>query len=158
MLMVQYNCGQGYESIVIALKTALSTRAGIVMVQEPFIGNREISYSGFNFYWPQGERKNIRVITTVKKELVTKIVVNHKMNLVNHPYFILLEIRELDLQSKRLGRKIRVVNVYDNWVRKGCTWNGGIYCIRRALENVNWKPVIQGQVLIARDINAHSPV
>ena len=77
MLVVQYNCGQGYESTVMALEIALSIRAGIVMVQEPFIGNREIAHSRFNFYWPQGERKNIRVMTVVRKELVDKIMINH---------------------------------------------------------------------------------
>ena len=50
--MVQHNYGQGYESIVIALEIALSIGAGIVMVQERFIDNREISQNGFNFYWP----------------------------------------------------------------------------------------------------------
>ena len=39
MLVVQYNCGQGYESMVMALETALSIKAGIVMLQEPFIAN-----------------------------------------------------------------------------------------------------------------------
>ncbi len=51
MLLIQHNCGQGYESTVMALKTELSIEAGIVMIQEPFISNREISHSGFNFYW-----------------------------------------------------------------------------------------------------------
>ena len=39
MLLVQHNCGQGYKSIVIALETGLSVEAGIVLIQEPFIGN-----------------------------------------------------------------------------------------------------------------------
>ena len=114
MLVVHHNCGQGYESMVMALETALSVKAGIVMIQETFIGNREISHSGFNFYWPQGERKNIRVMTAVRKNLVDKIVVDHRTDLVNHPYFMLLELQELDLRSKRPGRKTRVVNAYDN--------------------------------------------
>ncbi len=59
MLVVQHNCGQEYESTIMALETALSVEAGIAMVQEPFIGNREICHSGFNFYWPPGERKEI---------------------------------------------------------------------------------------------------
>lgn len=50
MLVVQHNCGQGYESTIMALETALSIGAGIVMLQEPFIGTREISHSAFNFY------------------------------------------------------------------------------------------------------------
>lgn len=32
MLVVQHNCGQGYESTVMALETAISVGAGIVMV------------------------------------------------------------------------------------------------------------------------------
>ncbi len=79
-----------------ALETGLSVEAGIVMIQEPFIGNREISHSGFNFYWPQGERKNIRVMTAVRKTLVDKIMVDHRTDLINHPYFMLLEIQKLD--------------------------------------------------------------
>lgn len=158
MLVIQHNCGQGYESTVMALETALSVEAGIIMVQEPFIGHREISHSGFNFYWPQGEKKNIRVMTAVRKDLVYKIVIDHRTDLVNHPYFMLLEIRELNPRSKRLRRKTWVVNVYDNQVGRGCTWDGGVYRTRRALEDINWGSVIRGRVLIAGDINAHSPV
>ncbi len=158
MLVVQHNCGQGYESTVMALKTALSVEAGIVLVQEPFIGNREICHSGFNFYWPPGERKEIRVMTAVRKDLGDKIMVDHRTDLIHHPYFMLLEIRELDPQSKKPGRKMRVVNVYDNRVGRGCTWDGGIRRTRRALEDIDWEPIIRGRVLIAGDINAHSPV
>ncbi len=75
MLVVQHNCGQGYESRVMALETALSVEAGIVLVQKLFIGNREICYSGFNFYWPSGERKETRVMTAVRKDLGDKIIV-----------------------------------------------------------------------------------
>ena len=82
----------------------------------------------------------------------------HRTDLINHPYFMLLEIRELDPRSKKPGRKTRIVNVYENRVGKGCTWDGGISRTRRALEDINWEPVIRGRVLIAGDINAHSPV
>ena len=53
-------------------------------------------------------------MTAVRKNLVDKIVMDHKTNLINHLYFILLEIRKLDPRSKKRGRKIRVVNMYDN--------------------------------------------
>ena len=104
-----------------ALETALSIRAGIIMVQEPFIGNREIAHSGFNFYWLQGEKKNIRVMTAMRKELVDKIIIDHRTDLFNHPYFMLLEIQELDPQLKKPRRKTQVVNVYDNRVGRGYT-------------------------------------
>ena len=96
MLIVQHNCGQSYENTLMALETALSVGAGIVMIQEPFIGNRKICHSGFNLYWPQKERKKIRVMTVVRKNLVDRILVDHRMDLVNHPYFMLLKIRKLD--------------------------------------------------------------
>ena len=57
----------------------------------------------------------------MRKNLIYKIVVNHKMDLIDHPYFILLEICKLDLYSKREGGKARVINAYDNQIRKSCT-------------------------------------
>lgn len=158
ILIVQPNCGQGYESTIMALETALTVKVGIVIIQEPFIGNREISHNGFNFYWPQDERKHIRVMTAGRRTLVDKIVVDHRTDLINHPYFMMLEIQELDPQSKRPGRKTRIFNVYDNRVGSGCTWDGGISCTRRALEDINWSSVIQGRVLLAGDMNAHNPL
>ena len=40
----------------------------------------------------------------VKRYLLDKIVVEHKTDLVNHSYFMLVEIWDLDL-SKKPGRK-----------------------------------------------------
>lgn len=136
MLVVQHNCGQDYESTIMALETALGIGADIVMLQEPFIGTREISHSAFNFYWPQANRKEIRVMTAVRKEFTNMIFVDHRTDLINHLYVILLGIRKLDPRSKKPGRKMWVVNVYDNRVGRGCTWGGSISCIQRALEDI----------------------
>ena len=144
MLIIQYNCGRRYESIVMALEAALDIGAGIIMLQEPFIGNRELIYSAFNFYWLQGERTVIRVMTTIRKDLLDMIVVEHRTDLVNHPYFTLLEIRDLDQQSKWPGRKTRVLNVYNNRFGQGCTWAGNTLQVRQALEDIKWKLIIQG--------------
>ena len=158
MLIIQYNCGRGYKSTVMALETALIIKAGIVMLQEPFIGNRELFHSAFNFYWLQGERSEIRVVTAIRKDLMNKFVVENKTNLVNSPYFILLEIRELDQQLRKPRRKMRALNVYDNRVGQGCTWNGGNPYIRWALEDMKWESIIQGRFLMTRDVNTHSHV
>ncbi len=88
MLLVQNNSRQGYENTVIVLETTLSIEAGIVMVQEPFIGSREIFHSGFNFYWPKGERKEISVMTTIRKDLRNEIMIEHRTDLIHHPYFM----------------------------------------------------------------------
>ena len=55
-------------------------------------------------------------------------------------------------------RKIRVVNAYDNQVGRDCIGDGGISRTKKALEDINWGPVIRGQVLITGNMNAHSPV
>lgn len=75
------------------------------MIQELFINNSEIFHSGFNFYWPQKKRKNFKIMMVMKKELVDKIEIDHKTDLINHPYFMLLKTQELDLQLKRFGTK-----------------------------------------------------
>lgn len=97
-------------------------------------------------------------MTAIRKELTDKIVIEHRTDLINHPYVMLLEICELDPRSKKPGRKTRAVNVYDNRVGRGCTWEGGTSRIRRALADIRWESVIHGRVLIAGDINAHSPI
>lgn len=35
-------------------------------------------------------------MTAIKKNLLDKIIIEHKTDLVNHPYFILFKIRDLD--------------------------------------------------------------
>lgn len=97
-------------------------------------------------------------MTAMRKKLIDKIVIDHKTDLLNHSYFMLLEIWRLNLQQKRPERKIQVVNIYDNWGERSYIQDGGIYYTRKALEDVNWRLVIQGQVLIAKDINAYSSV
>lgn len=77
MLVIQHNCGRGYENTIASLETAISIGAGIVCLQEPFLGNRNICHSAFNFYWPGGSRTNARVLTAVTKELVNEIIVEN---------------------------------------------------------------------------------
>ncbi len=104
-----------------ALEIALNVGTGIIILQKPFIGNRELSHSIFNLYWPQRDRTAIRIMTAVRRDLVNKIIVEHKTDLVNHPYFMLLEIRDLNL-SKKPRKKTRVLNVYNNRVKQACIW------------------------------------
>ncbi len=158
MLVVQHNCGRGYESTIAALETSLSIGAGIACLQEPFIGNKSISHSAFNLYWPEGSRNEARVLTTIKKELVSRIVVDNRTDLVDQPYFLALDIRDIDSRTNKPARRMRVVNSYDNRVKQGCTWEGGTPQNRRALEDILWDQVIWGRVLLLGDMNAHSPI
>lgn len=68
-------------------------------IREAFIGNQELSHNAFNFYWPQGEKTEIRVMMEIRKDLTYKIVVEYRTDLLSHPYFIL---------SRNLGAKLAV--------------------------------------------------
>lgn len=144
--------------MVMTLKTSLNVTEGIVMILEPFIGNQEICNSGFNFYWLQKEKKEIRVITAIQKDFADKIIVEYITDFINHPYFMSLKICKLDAQSKNLGRKTRVINMYHNQVGIRFTGDGCICHIKKALEDINWKPIIRVRVLKAGKIKAHSSI
>ena len=118
MLVIQQNCGKGYECTLSALETALGLGASIVCIQEPFIGNRSISHSGFNLYWPiAGEnRRDIRVLTAVRKEIVNNVVLDNRLDLANHLYSLVLDIKELHPKTRKPISRTRVVNIYDSSV------------------------------------------
>ena len=42
----------------------------------------------------------MRVMTAIKKDVMNKAVIDHRTDLVNHPYFMVLEMPEIDLRSK----------------------------------------------------------
>lgn len=79
MLVIQQNCGKGYECTISALEAGLGLKAAVVCIQEPFLGNRDISHSGFNLYWPSGtdNRKDMRVLTAVKKDIISTVVIEN---------------------------------------------------------------------------------
>lgn len=95
-------------------------------------------------------------MTAVRKDLLDKIVVKYMTDLVNHLYFVFLEIWDLNQQTKWPGQKTQVFNVYDNRVGQGCTWYGHNLRVRQALKNIKWELIIGGRFLMAGDLNAHS--
>jgi hypothetical protein len=110
MYIVQLNCQKGYEHTMAALKTALRFEAGVVCIQEPFIGDKPLIHSAFNLYWPSGCRKNLRVLTVVRRDMLNRVVVESRLNIVDHPYYLALDIKELTA-SDGGGRQTSVVNV-----------------------------------------------
>ena len=61
----------------------------------------------------------MRVLTAVKKDILSKVVIENRTELVSHPYCMVLDIRELHPQSGKPLRRTRVINLYDNKVGKG---------------------------------------
>lgn len=127
------------------------------MIQELFIANQEIWDSWWNFYCLLKEKKEIWVMSAVWRDLENGSIVDDRIDLVNHLYIFLLEICGLNLQSKKPGKKTRVVKLYDNRVWPQGTWNGNIQRIIRTLEHVDGEKIVRGRMLIAGDIYAHNP-
>ena len=158
MLVVQKNCGKGYECTISALEAGLCLNASVVFIQEPFLGNRSLVHISFNLYWPSGtdNRKDMRVWIAVKKDILNRVVFGNRTDLISHPYCICLDIQEVDPQSRKSLRKTRVVNLYDDKIGKGQPWEGFCPTPRRAIQDICWRPVIQSRVLIVGEMNAHS--
>lgn len=123
MLVVQQNCGKGYECTISALETALSLGALMVRIQEPFIGNRTISHSGFNLYWLADRRnwEDIRVLTAVRKDIADNVILENRSDLASRPYCLIVDVKELHPRTRKPIRRTRVVNIYDNSVGQGHT-------------------------------------
>lgn len=102
--------------------------------------------------------QEIKIIMIVQNKLTNKIVVEYRIDLINHLYVMLFEIRKLDPRSIKLARKKQVVNVYHNQIERVCTWDSSISYPRRVLEDIECKPVIQGRIMIAGNSNTDSLV
>ena len=110
---------------------------GIVCIQEPFIGKRDIQHNGFNLYWPGGERRNARVFTIIRKDLTNRIVIEKRSDLIDYSYLIVLDIRDLDQKIRIPIRRIRVINIYDQVIDRGYTYLRTYIKRRRAIEDIS---------------------
>ena len=50
MLVIQQNCGKEYESTISVREAGLSLNAGVVCIQEPFLGKKDLLHAEFNLY------------------------------------------------------------------------------------------------------------
>lgn len=56
------------------------------------------------------------MMTAIKKDMINKVMIDYRINLVNYSYFMVFDMRENNLRLKRPGKKTYIVNVYDNKV------------------------------------------
>jgi hypothetical protein len=92
MLVVQHNAARSAPISQAALEAALESGAGVVCLQEPGLTNW--THAGFIFYWPTGPREHCRVVTAIRRDVAPRIVVNACQDLVDHPYFIVVDVLE----------------------------------------------------------------
>lgn len=102
------------------------------------MGKKNLAHAEFNLYWPvkAHDRKDNRVLIAVKKDLLDKTIVKNRTDLIIHPYCMVLDITEREIHTKGWQRKTRIVNIYDNKLEEGQTWQGSERRIRRAIQNI----------------------
>lgn len=66
----------------------------------------------------------MRVLIAIRKDILNKIIIENGTDLVSHSYYIVLDIRELDLSSGKYSKRTRVINHYDNRIGNECIWQG----------------------------------
>lgn len=88
MLVVQQNCGKWYECTISALEAGLGLNTGIICIQEPFLGRKNLAHSGFNLYWPAGthDHKDNQVLIAVRKDFFNTKIVENRTDLISHSY------------------------------------------------------------------------
>lgn len=96
------------------------------------------------------------MLTAVRKDILNRVIIDNRTDLVSHPYCSVLDIKELHSLTRKVLRRTRVVNLYDNQVGRGQVWEGSSPRLRRAIQDISWKQIIKGRVLIVGDVNAHS--
>lgn len=113
-------CGKGNKCTIPILEAGLGLTIAVICIQKPFLRNQSISHSRFNPYWPFGTgiRKDMLVLRAVQKDILNKVIIENRTNLVNHLYCIILDIKEFHPVSGKHIRKTRVVNLYDNKLMK----------------------------------------
>jgi hypothetical protein len=93
MLIIQHNYRRAYSIIIAAFETGLALNAAFICLQESYVGVYTFSHPGYEIKWPEkGENKEKRVLITIRKDLLTKVITETRSDLVNHPYVLALNI------------------------------------------------------------------
>ena len=157
MQLLQHNCRKTYAVTVAALEAGLELGVGLACLQEPYI-DMEFRHGGYQIYWPEaGSPRDWRVAIAIRRDLVNKVIVEARTDLIDHPYLIAMDVWELN-RAREKTRRTRIINCYDNWLGIGHCWQGESERQRRALEDVQWEQVTEGRCLLVGDFNAHSPL
>jgi Endonuclease-reverse transcriptase len=55
-------------------------------------------------------------------------------------------------------RRTRLINSYNNKIGPGTVYQGDIDSNRRAINDIDWEPLIKGRTILLEDFNAYSPM
>ena len=156
MLVLQHNCRKTYAVTIAALEAGIELGIGLACLQEPYV-QKEFRHGGYQMYWPEtGTHGNRRVAMAIRRDLLNKVMVEARTDLLDHPYLMVLDVWELG-RAREKTRRTRVINCYDNWLGPGHCWQGSSGRQRRAIQDICWDRILEGRCLLVGDFNAHSP-
>jgi hypothetical protein len=159
MIIIQHNCRKASAITIAALETGLKRNAAFVCLQEPYIGQKFISHPGYILYWPEiGKQNEKRVAIAVKRDITAQLIIEARTDLVNHPYALVLDIWDIHSYIKTKKRRTRLINIYDNRIGLGTCYKGDSDRTWRAIEDIQWQPLLRGRAVLLGDFNAHSPL
>lgn len=78
----------------------------------------------------------MQVLTAVRKDIVREVIIENRTNLASHPYCMVSDLKKPYKEPGKMPRKIRILNFYDNKLRKEYPWQGTSKQVRRAVEDI----------------------
>lgn len=60
------------------------------------------------------------VLIIVKKDILNKLIIENRTDLISHLHYILLDMRECNPGFRKYLRRTKVVNFYDIKIGNGC--------------------------------------
>jgi hypothetical protein len=96
--VIQYNCRKAYTITIAAIKIGIQLNTAFIYLQEPYININSLSHSGYDLRWPEkGKKEEKRVLIAIKRDILNRVTTEVRSDLVNHPYFVTINIWELHL-------------------------------------------------------------
>jgi hypothetical protein len=98
MLIIQHNCRKAYIITIAAIEIGIQLNTAFICLQKPYIGINSFSHPGYDLRWPEkGKKGEKRVLIAIKRDILNRVVTEVRSDLVNHPYFLIIDIWELHL-------------------------------------------------------------
>lgn len=130
--------------------------AEIIYLQESYIGAESLIHPAYEFRLSKiGELRQQQFTVDIKMDIAERIIVESRSDIIDHPYIQVMDVQELD-SIKKKKKRTRTANLYDNGVRENLIWHGNRAEKNRSFQDVDWRLIIKGRMILVGDFNAHS--
>lgn len=73
----------------------------------------------------------------VKRDILNKVIIDNWTDLISYPYCSVLDIKKLHLLSRKVLKKTKFDNLYDNNFNRELIWEGSSSEIQRAIQDMS---------------------